>query len=149
MRVITFRGVSLEKAEWVFGSFVRQGDRAFIIPDNQKLEYGGYIYIEVNPHTVGQFTGLKDKNGRMNYEGDILRRDNDFRNYLSTVGGDGKFFPFHGDALSCVAIIPTPARDYFPVKMPERICTEWEVIGNGFQNPDMLKEVSSEPRLDA
>lgn len=69
MREIKFRGKRLDNGEWIEGDLLRMNGHWFIFLDPAPEGIDKYA---VDPATVGEFTGLKDKNGKEIYEGDVM-----------------------------------------------------------------------------
>jgi uncharacterized phage protein (TIGR01671 family) len=127
MREIKFRGKILKTSEWVYGYYVYTHDRHRIIYEDYE---GFYCEEEVDPETVGQYTGLKDRNGKEIYEGDIIRENycGDIWEWVvkfsETYGG---FYIHH---------LPTNETFYFDDMLG--VFENGEVIGNIYENPELV-----------
>lgn len=130
MRTIKFRGKSIDSNEWLYGDLVRSSDMercAILVNDRES-----YDECEVNPCSIGQFTGLCDSSGKEIYEGDILRFGN-----LPSVVCEVKW----NERITAFCI-----RFYFECNLGARTLGEWvicersvEIIGNVHDNPELLK----------
>jgi hypothetical protein len=126
MREIKFRGKRLDNGEWLYGSLLVSHFK-----DDKKERYfitqfsGNYTFEhEVDPNTVGQFTGLKDKSGREIYEEDILFDESGV--YAVVCYSMGTFCVDFGEGFDL---------QYFTDGIHE-IC---DVVSNIHDNPELLK----------
>lgn len=114
MREILFRGKRVDNGEWVEGAYFPDKDGVSLICTNIVAgtpvdEAGMCVAWTVDSDTVGQYTGLTDKNGKRVFEGDVMGFDAYGFHYKGVVSfADGNFyincncsnaFPFLDDAI--------------------------------------------------
>lgn len=133
---ILFRGKDMDNEyQWRYGSLLQypNGDCVIVILDKNNNE----LAYDVDPDTVGQYTGLDDSKGKHIYERDILfikvlRADNYFEYNTDVVFEDGAFW-----------IKGENTNDYdtllYAYINPTSPLVELEVIGNIYDNHDILK----------
>ena len=133
-RTIKFRGKRIDNGAWVYGSLFNWYRRTAVIPIiGEGVRNGAVIGNEVDPETVGQFTGLLDKNGREVYEGDVLLFGSNKTPNKCEVGWNNAFTSF------CVRL---SYEKRFGIKpLGEWLFVEpMEVIGNIYDIPELLNE---------
>lgn len=139
MREILFRGKSIhDKNYWIYGGIIRQTDfygekvdRWFIVNGTETYDYDIGEPFEVDPSTVGQYTGLPDKNGKMIFEGDICR-------YRETVGKETLLDESGSVLLYDGSWTLLNRFGYIAVGQCSRDVLE--VIGNIHDNPELLEK---------
>ena len=137
VREILFRGKRLHNGEWVEGNFYESGISGAYILQNvtrktvdartgELTMWDEPAHFEIDPSTVGQFTGLTDKNGKRIFEGDIVQahfRTNHSKQIFRVTFDDGMFIFNNGH-----------------VKLPVRGIYGIKVIGNIHDNPELLED---------
>ncbi len=145
MREINFRAIPLFGESFVFGSLIielnERGEDTYII---RRYENGRVCYFEVKKETIGQYTGLKDKNSVEIYEGDIVNFQHiDDYGYMTNVFQNG----FYRGVVKWGGHYP--AFDIFDIKDNSTFgfdCNIFsmesdiviEVIGNIYENKELL-----------
>ena len=133
MREILFRGKRKSDEQWIYGrlSYNGLGDTMKIIENNFFKE------IQVLSDTIGQYTGLTDKNGKKIFEGDLLLSNGSLIWLVAFENGafvckDERFETFfnfyeHSDY------------DFKTKSFKSYISEDYKVIGNIHDNPELLK----------
>lgn len=126
MREIIFKGKRVDNEEWVYGFLTKMWGKYHIVDENNEN-----VAYEIIPGTVGQYTGLTDKNGKKIFEGDIVKTTSVIgKNIYEVCFSEARrgWFPFAcGDGCGC-------CED--EVECPEYV----KVIGNKWDNKNLLED---------
>ena len=142
MREMLFRGKRIDTGEWIEGSLAYVEENFFIVLPyikwNERLDCEAPVFIPVDPDTIGQYTGILDKNGVKIFEGDIvLNRPED----LKAVVKYGEYNPevterAYGVQIHLHGLYATSETGNDLVLSPSPIL---KVIGNIYDNPELLE----------
>jgi uncharacterized phage protein (TIGR01671 family) len=139
-----FRGKRIDNGEWVVGNCIDDGvtRQVFIhavgnsVNESDKVGEEGclqFVAFEVAPSTICQCTGLKDKNGKLILENDIVKHYNDDAHpegyCTGTVLWDENYAGFYRTSNEYGLSKPRISSDCI-----------YEVVGNVFDNPELLEE---------
>lgn len=153
MREVLYRGKRVDNGEWVYGYYYKIPAPPVCFKEDKKvvqdkhfiiLEHPNYVpdwgmprkmvQVEVEPETVGQFTSTPDKNGKKIFEGDICGCFCNTQVFIVEYCKDrcGYFFD---DCIESGGCDPAP-------ECLGNLRDTIEVIGNIYDNPDLLEGIS-------
>lgn len=122
-REVIFRGWSPIKGMWLYGTGVHQG------PERTYIVNGDGLLDEVEPETVGQWTGLKDDDGTEIYEGDVV-------SVVPILGVKYRGIIIFNPHIASFEVHREEREDMIPLRDDFSIV----VIGNIFDDPDLKKK---------
>ncbi len=150
MREILFKAKRIDNGEWIEGNLVflfpKKVHEAFIIPIKfgnafmqlREGDLGFRYWYKVDKETLCQFTGLCDKNGNKIWENDIFQCTDE------TMVTQKDLIEYNETHASFVRLRNTEKLGLQYLWIDEATCNHGEVVGNIFDNPELLQEESDE-----
>ena len=133
MREILFRGKRTENGEWVYSSFIMQDKEHKLLSTEVEL-FDGEKWRAVVPETVGEYTGLTDKNGKKIFEGDIMRYGYPLPDDYDLTSDD--YLIIFADGAFRGQFIDSPK--YTP-KIYDICFSSYYIVGNKWDNSELLE----------
>lgn len=141
MREILFRGKTKENG-WVY--WTELGIIDFILTDEEIALYVKDLTDELIPETVGQFTGLTDKNGKKIFEGDIVKLEEGFweATYNAVLIEEEEWYVVYYDDGGARYDLKTQDNnlEFKRVAWRQLVGGVVEIIGNKWDNPELLEQ---------
>ena len=135
MRQILFRGYNHKNNKWLYGYYLVNRGQHFICPEGIANPLASWEDFVVEEESVGEWTGLKDKNGKEIWEGDIVgfpislfyELDDDDDEFVTAKISFtyGSFAVIYRGGIEKIFL--------------QDLCDEIEVVGNTYQNKEILK----------
>lgn len=123
MREILYRGKRVDNGEWVYGfltcrNYIDVLTQKVCYDGEEELTYCTVEHCQVDANTVGQYTGLTDKNGKKIFEGDIVESPNGTQGFIEWQNAECAFLVNIGDDWQTMDDCP------------------YEVVGNIYDNKE-------------
>jgi len=140
LRTIKFRGFNKKRGIWLYGNYILNRGAHFIAP--QEFANGKtWEDYEVEEESIGQFTGLTDKNGKEIYEGDIVQWGDSEHKIKQVVEFRNGAFGYVYDTIG--SFVPYAANtnfDFAALGTDKR----FEIVNNIHDNPDLIEKVGKQ-----
>lgn len=135
MREIKFRGYNRKNNKWLYGYYLINRGQHFICPEGIVNPLASWEDFVVEEESVGQWTGIKDREGADIYEGDIVNRSVAACNYADGAVGviEDVFEVMYND----FGFLPFLELDF--VACGGKL-SDYKIIGNVYQNKELLED---------
>jgi len=148
----SYRGLTVKTRRWAYGWYCKVENKHFIVPDDAEVALFAAIneecitgFVEVIPETVGQATGLTDKNGKEIYKGDIVtfRPEPGSCGIVGNINGENamvRIVVWLEDDARFGWELPSGNRNQSGYSFCKKCEDIFEVIGSTHENPELLGE---------